>query len=422
MARTVREARIETRTARAKLKRGRQAHWRALLPGRLRLGYQRKPDTMAGRWLLMRRRGGAYHVEPLGWADDADEADGAAVLTFEQAQAKALENADAGEGQPRYRLTVRRAIADYVEFKLAEGRNTNDTERRAAAHILPVLGDIEVADLTSTRIRRWLSDLAASPAFKRTKEGADRKFKPTPEDEEAVRRRRSSANRVLSTLKAALNHAYDEKRVASNDAWGRRVKPFRDVDVARVRYLTVAEAQRLINACAPVFRPLVIAALQTGARYSELARLTVADFNEPSGTVHVRKSKSGKPRHIVLTEEGIAFFRQTCVGRAGGELMFYRDSGAPWMPSQQGRFMSEAVTRAKISPPISFHGLRHTWASLSVMNGVPLMIVAKNLGHADTAMVEKHYGHMAPSFVADAIRAGAPKFGIEVEANVHAIR
>ena len=316
----IHEARIETRTARAKLKRGRQAHFRAILPGRLHLGYQRKPDATAGRWLLRRHRGGTYQVEALGWADDADEADGASVLTFEQAQAKALESADVGEGQPRYRLTVRRAIADYVEFKQSEGRDTNDTERRAAAHILPVLGNIEVADLTSTRIRRWLSDLAASPAFKRTKRGADRKFKPTPEDEEAVRRRRSSANRVLSTLKAALNHAYDEKRVASNDAWGRRVKPFRDVDVARVRYLTVAEAQRLINACAPVFRPLVIAALQTGARYGELARLVVSDFHADAGTVHVRKSKSGKPRHIVLTEEGIAFFRQTCIGRAGGDL------------------------------------------------------------------------------------------------------
>ncbi len=377
---------------------------------------------MAGRWLLRRHRGGAYQVEALGWADDADDADGVSVLTFEQAQAKALETADTGEGQPRYRLTVRRALADYIEFKQAEGRDTNDTERRAAAHILPVLGNIEVADLTSTRIRRWLSDLAASPAFKRTKKGADRKFKPTPADEEAVRRRRSSANRVLTTLKAALNHAYDEKRVASNDAWGRRVKPFRDVDVARVRYLTVAEAQRLINACAPVFRPLVVAALQTGARYGELARLVVSDFHADAGTVHIRRSKSGKSRHIVLTEEGIAFFRQTCVGRAGDDLMFPRETGAPWMPSQQGRFMSEAVTRAKISPPISFHGLRHTWASLSAMNGVPLMVVAKTLGHADTAMVQHHYGHLSPSYVADAIRAGAPRFDIVEEENVRALK
>ena len=43
------------------------------------------------------------------------------------------------------------------------------------------------------------------------------------------------------------------------------------------------------------------------------------------------------------------------------------------------------------------------------MAGVPLLVVAKNLGHADTRMVEKHYGHPAPSYIADAIRA--PRFG-----------
>jgi integrase len=56
--------------------------------------------------------------------------------------------------------------------------------------------------------------------------------------------------------------------------------------------------------------------------------------------------------------------------------------------------------------------LRHTWASHAVMGGVPLMVVAKNLGHADTKMVEQHYGHLAPSYIADAIRAGAPRFGV----------
>jgi hypothetical protein len=42
-----------------------------------------------------------------------------------------------------------------------------------------------------------------------------------------------------------------------------------------------------------------------------------------------------------------------------------------------------------------------------------IMVVARNLGHADTRMVERHYGHLAPSYIADAIRAGAPTFGIE---------
>jgi len=66
---------------------------------------------------------------------------------------------------------------------------------------------------------------------------------------------------------------------------------------------------------------------------------------------------------------------------------------------------------AKIEPRVSFHGLRHTWASLAVTNRVPLTVVARNLGHADTRMVEKHYGHLAETYVTEEIRKGAPRFG-----------
>ena len=79
-------------------------------------------------------------------------------------------------------------------------------------------------------------------------------------------------------LRAALNHAFREGKVASDAAW-RRVSPFGNVNAVWVRYLTVAEAQRLINASDPDFRPLVEAALQTGCRYGELCRLEVQDFN-----------------------------------------------------------------------------------------------------------------------------------------------
>ena len=42
----------------------------------------------------------------------------------------------------------------------------------------------------------------------------------------------------------------------------------------------------------------------------------------------------------------------------------------------------------------------------------PLVVVAKNLGHADTRMCERHYAHLAPSYVAETIRGQAPKLGI----------
>jgi integrase len=178
----------------------------------------------------------------------------------------------------------------------------------------------------------------------------------------------------------------------------------------------------LINAADDDFRPLLRAALETGCRYSELARLEVVDFNPDAGTVTIRRSKSGRARHVVLTDEGAAFFREACAGRAGDALMFVHDDGRPWAKSNQAEPMAAACLHAGLTPPITFHGLRHTWASLAVMAGVPLMVVAKNLGHASTAMLEKHYGHLAPSFIADSIKANAPKYGIKPDKRVVPLR
>jgi hypothetical protein len=47
------------------------------------------------------------------------------------------------------------------------------------------------------------------------------------------------------------------------------------------------------------------------------------------------------------------------------------------------------------------------------MGGAELLVVAKNLGHADTRMVEKHYGDLSNDYMAEAIRRAAPRFGLE---------
>ena len=55
------------------------------------------------------------------------------------------------------------------------------------------------------------------------------------------------------------------------------------------------------------------------------------------------------------------------------------------------------------------------------MQGVPLPVIAKQLGHADTRMTEKHYAHLAPNYVADTIRAHFPDMGIVQKDNVTAL-
>jgi integrase len=189
-----------------------------------------------------------------------------------------------------------------------------------------------------------------------------------------------------------------------------------------VRYLQGDEARRLIKACEIDFRALVQAALATGARYSELANLRVGDFNPDVGTVHVRANKTGKGRHVVLTDEGIGLVAALYAGRPQSEWVLLEGDGGKWSKSHQTRPMRDACIRAGITPLASFHTLHHTYASLSIMAGGPLLVVATNLGHSDTRMVEKHYGHLAADYVAREIRKAAPRFQTDHDAVVVTLR
>ncbi|HYH17905.1 MAG TPA: site-specific integrase [Azospirillum sp.] len=426
MARQLRSARLDSRSAREKIPVGTTIHYVDLGADGADLGY-RKGKT-GGKWILRRYVGDKrYEVETIGLADDKADADGLTVFSFRQAQEKARERHQhlsrkaLGITEPAAPYTVKQAVEDYLTFKTANGgKSVKDTRFRADAVIIPLLGDVELGALTPKQIRDWHTKLAKTPPRLRTaaKSSDDKPFKQKfaefdQNDPEAVRRRRATANRTLTILKAVLNHAWRDGHVSSDEAW-RRVQPFREADAARLRYLTVEEAKRLVNACDDkAFRNLVQAALQTGARYSELGALRVSDFNPDAGTVFVRASKSGKARHIVLTDEGQKLFSGLCTGRAPTAHILVRSDGSRWLKSYHIRPMKAAVARAKLGDDVSFHILRHTWASLAVMNGVPLLVVADNLGHADTRMVEKHYGHLTQSYKADAIRAHAPRFGVE---------
>jgi integrase len=349
------------------------------------------------------------------------------VLSFAQAQETArkwfadLARRDRGEvrGGP---YAVRECLDEYLVWLQTHRKTAGDARYRVNTHIIPKLGGYQCDKLAAAELQKWLRDLANSPARLRSKKTAKKpNFREMANgDADAARRRRASANRTLTILKAALNRAWREGNIATDEAW-RRVRPFEQADAARARYLTVAEAKRLLNACDLDFRRLAQAALVSGARYGELAALRVSDFNPDSGTVHVRTSKSGKGRHIVLNDEGTVLFKSLAAGKAADSHLLAKSDGSQWRKSHQARPMAAACKRAKIVPTPSFHALRHTWASLAVMAGAPLMVVARNLGHSDTRMVERHYGHLAPSYIADAIRAAAPNFGIKPECKLVSI-
>ena len=392
MARAARNSALETRTARARLRIRRTPYFAKIAKG-LRLGYYR--GAVAGSWVARWYRGaGVYATEALGIADDTLEADGVKVLDYWQAQEQARRWGQRqrliAEGMLREgSYTVFNAVTDYLAEIQAEKSPAAVQGAKYVfdAWILPDLGAIQVEKLTTDRINRWRNKLATQPKRVRKKLMAiEPATRETPDDEDARRARKATANRILTMLKAALNRAFHADRVFSDSAW-RKVKPFKKVDEAVVRYLSAAEARRLVGACPEDFRKMVQAALLTGCRYSELARLKCSNFNRDSGKLAIRLSK-GKIRHVVLTDEARQSFAEWTKDKGTSDHVFLRADGDVWGPSHQKRPLDEASARAGITPAVNFHILRHTHGSHLAMNGVPMGVIAAQLGHADTRMTE----------------------------------
>jgi integrase len=437
MPRSVADSPLTTRAARERLSARHQPYWRGMEAGAA-LGYRK--GITAGVWLVRvadPSAGGGYRQGSLGRADDTLKADGVDVLDYRRAEANARDwiarhhRVAAGlepeaAATPTAPYTVADAISDYLADYVARGGKALRTTRQVAdTHILPTLGGTAVGRLTREKLKAWHRAVAAAPARVRAKAG-EKRHRVTEGDPDAGRRRRSSANRVLTVLKAALNHARAEDKAACpSDAWA-AVKPFREADKAKVRYLLDDEITRLVNACPPDFRAIVTGALLTGCRYGELCAMKAGDFDPRASTVTIRLSKAGKPRHVALTEEGRRFFQGMVVGKAGGTRLFDRDrvvkqptreeaahtERAAWSDSDQFRPIGAACLAANITPAISFHELRHTYASRLAMRGVAMGVIAAQLGHADTRMTERHYAHLSPSYVADTVRQSFGTLGI----------
>jgi len=406
MAPRPRNTTFGTREQRRKLKVRKKAYAQKVLPG-LRLLYRK--NQSGGVWYAERYEGNGKY-QPLGYfgaADDHADANGIDVLNYDQAVRKLLllgdEKVREEKGLPPVECTVRKVVLDYLADYRSRSRCKESSKRAselaAEKHIFPRLGHVLLSELTQVRLRNWFNSLA----------------KAEDEKPEGLRGRQATANRIRTILMAALTFAHNHGMATAHQLgeW-KKVKPFRSVDVPRVRFLTTDEISRFLKGCNSEFRPLAEAALLTGGRYGELTALRAKDYDAETGTVFFSAGKSATDRHVPLTPEGQSFFDAVTVGKARDELIFLRASGRPWAKSEQARPMKQACKAAKIIPGISFHILRHSYGSLLATKGVPMKFIAEALGHVDTRITERHYGHLHKSVVHDVIRANLPKLGVTV--------
>ena len=100
--------------------------------------------------------------------------------------------------------------------------------------------------------------------------------------------------------------------------------------------------------------------------------------------------------------------------------MFTRADGDPWGKNHHVRPLRDACAQSKIEPAVSFHELRHTYASLLAQAGADLLTISKLLGHADTRITSRHYAHLCDNTLKTAV-AKLPSFGHQPETKVQAI-
>lgn len=407
MGRLVRDVRLETRSNRLKLRPAKHPYWRSVSTG-CHLGYYR--GLRAGSWVarIRQRRAMGYFQRSLGVADDVRDADGIEILDYRQAQERALKwfnGLAAAKGDRLDRYLVDHALDDYLER--FTGKSLDKTRHVIDRHIRPALGTRPVVELTTAELTRFQADLATRRSVYRANRKGEARERP--DDGDQLRRGQANANRIFTPLKAALNRAFNQGQVPDDAAW-RRVKPFRKVSVARVRYFTPAEIQALLTAAEPWFRSMIQAALFTGGRWSELCNLKVRDFDPHSGTLLFAETKGGRPRYVHLTDEGIRFFARQTAGKPLGDRVFLNQHSRQLGPSHQIRPMRDTCQKSTVDAA-GFHILRHTYGSTLAMAGVPLSVIAEALGHADERITRKHYAHLSPSYVRDEVRAGLGKLG-----------
>ena len=393
MARSARAPKLETRTNRLKLPVAKKPIYVRVAPG-ISLGYRR--NETAGTWVVRVADGcSSSWTKRIGVADDFDESDGQRILTYWEAQALSKTKARGDEpGRARQTpLTVERAAAAYLAGLEARNQRTaNDARLRLNRLFLPRFGAKHVSELIRRQIEAW-------------RDGLVRRC----DDPEQRRRSQDTANRVLSIVKAMLNHAVsDPANGLSDDSAWRLVRPFQRVGRAREVHFVAAEVLRLLEHCDdPGFRDLLTAGFLTGARYGELAACRVRHFDSTGETLHVPSGKTGA-RTVILQPEAVTFFVRLAAGRPQDAPLLCRINGEAWGASHQVRPMKRALAAAKLDPTGTFYALRHSYISRAIEAGVPLNVVADNCG-TSVRMIETTYAKVLATKRREFIINGAPR-------------
>jgi len=253
--------------------------------------------------------------------------------------------------------------------------------------------------------RLWLKPVVGDKALREI----------SPLDLERVKKLMKDAGRSPRTIQYALAVARQILNKARQ--WGfyegeiptKQVK-FPRVDNRRMRFLTPEEAQRLLSACRRRNQKLYeicLLSLHCGLRAGEIFSLTWGDVDLDNGLIYIKDPKSGVSRTAIMTRQVREMFKNKAPGEPD-ELVFTNEKGE--MIKQAPSTFSLVVEELGLNrgvrdrrDRVTFHTLRHTFASWLASQGTQIHVIAELLGHR-TLVMAKRYSHLLPHTRQEAVR------------------
>lgn len=354
------------------LKARREPYWQRLDVGQ-HLGYRAPAGTWVAKWYDPETR--TKHYCALGEFRSLapHERYGAAL----KAAREWLSHVSGG-GSTGKAATVKEACEAY-----AKGRPEDAARFRRHVYSDPI-AKVPLTKLTQKHVKVWRERLAAKPAPVAFRKDGKAKTKP---------RSASALNRDMTALRAALNRAFEDGDVLTDQAWRVALKPVKNADRRRDVYLTREERRAILASlpddAAAFVRGLCALPLRPGA----LAELRADDFNPRTAELKIGKDKSGQDRKIKLPAETVALFKEHRKGKLPAAYLFVQADGKPWNRHAWRLPINEAVAAAGLTPQVTAYAFRHSTITDLIVAGVPALTVAQ-LSGTSVAMIEKHYGHL----------------------------
>ncbi|MHC4550418.1 MAG: tyrosine-type recombinase/integrase [Planctomycetota bacterium] len=214
----------------------------------------------------------------------------------------------------------------------------------------------------------------------------------------------STLNRYRSLVSVVFQYAVDRDLIEENPA--RNLKRANEIDRAREEYLTLDELLALLEHCPEELWLMILTAVTTGVRQGVLRQLRWSDVDLDAGTMLVKASyaKGKKPQLFHLVPQVVQGLRTLWAAIKvkhfrGDDAVFRTKTGRPWTRSWLCHLVRSVVDTCPGIPEekrrkVSFHTLRHSFASLLSMDGISSRKLQEALAHSDPKLTAR-YSHLS---------------------------